>query len=266
MAMSDLFKGFHNRQQDLAKINRYKIYKAMYYRTNLVIHSQRVSWLIRELNPYALKAFGEAYDPFKAELMGLVHDDAEIVTGDIEAGIKNKMSIQELDSVNKLEENAISVLADRFPKKIGPYFYRELLQESLDHSTLESMVMQYADKFDGMGEALHEIYAGNRCFMTNVVNNYGKILLPIEHYLQYFEKFVDKFPAMRPLFDLDVEWFYSLPKVDFHAINKDSKPHTVDSINRLTGYLPYDLWIRVNLKYASSEQRDLLCEQTEFLA
>jgi 5'-deoxynucleotidase YfbR-like HD superfamily hydrolase len=249
-----LFRNFTGREHDLAKVFRYKIYTTMFYRTDLVIHSHRVSWIIRELNPFAIQAFGSSYDPIKTEVMGLVHDDAEIVMGDIEAGIKNKMSPDELKSVYKLEENAIGVLALKFPKKVGNYFYRQLLQESFDHTSLESQVMQFADKFDALGEALHEVYAGNKCFMTHVMNEYGLIDLPIDAYYKYFLKFFDKFPDMRPLLKTDSEWFKPLPKQDFKQTNLKGKPHTKDSIEAPTGFLPYDLWVAANLKHASQNQ------------
>lgn len=250
----NLFETFSGREDELAKIFRYKIYTTMYYRTDLVIHSLRVSWIIKELNPFAIGAFGDSYDPVKAEVMGLVHDDAEIVMGDIEAGIKNKMSAEELESVHDLEVDAIKVLTRRFPKKVGEYSYGQLLQESFDHTSLESQVMQFADKFDALGEALHEVYAGNRCFMTNVSNQYGVIDLPIQSYYNYFSKFFDKFPAMHPLLNTDATWFKPLPEQGFERIVEGGKPHTESSIKVQTGYWPYDLWIDANLKYADQDK------------
>lgn len=251
---SNLFKAFALRESELKKVTRYNIYATMFYRTNLVIHSHRVSWIIRELNPYAEQVFGKNYDPVKAEIMGLVHDDAEIVMGDIQAGYKYKMSVQQLSEVDKLEENAIDILAQKFPRQVGNYPYRQLLQESFDHSSLESQVMQFADKFDALGEALHEVYAGNRCFMTNIKNEYGLIDLPVVYYYRYFSKFFDKFPAMAPLLKTSADWFKHLPEQNFLNIVEEGIPHTADSIKKPKNFLPYDLWIGANLKYADPEQ------------
>ncbi|TSC76702.1 MAG: recombinase, partial [Parcubacteria group bacterium Gr01-1014_29] len=46
------------------------------------------------------------------------------------------------------------------------------------------------------GEALHEIYGGNRIFATNVVNKYGKIPTPTDFYLDWFSSFHKKHPDM----------------------------------------------------------------------
>ncbi len=259
----ELFLDFAGREQELQKVIRYNIYNPMYYRTDLVIHGHRVSWIIRELSPHAMQVFGTNYDSKKAELMGLVHDDAEIIMGDFQAGIKNKMSTEELSEVNQLEEKAIFVLAQRFPKQLGEYSYQELLQESFDHSSLESQVMQFADKFDALGEALHEVYAGNLRFMTNIENEYGTIALPIDTYLSYFHKFFDKFPPLKPLLNTRSEWFEPLPRQDLQSIVRSQKPHTIDSISKPTGYAPYDRWLKVNLKYATARQLSKLYLQTE---
>lgn len=62
--------------------------------------------------------------------------------------------------------------------KIEKYVYKDLLFESAEHSTLESMIVSYADKYDAYGEAVHEIFAGNHYFTTHVINEYGKIPTP----------------------------------------------------------------------------------------
>lgn len=259
----DLFKDFIGREEELSRVLRYKIYTTMYYRTDLVIHSLRVSWIIKELNPLAIKAFSNAYDPIKAEIMGMVHDDAEIVMGDIEAGIKAKMSSEELRSVYKSEEDAIDQLAQKFPLLVGGYSYKQLLQESFDHSSLESQVMQFADKFDALGEALHEVYAGNECFMTNIKNDYGLIDLPINAYYKYFSKFFDKFPRLRPLLNSDSKWFEPMPPQNFEELARKGEPHTKESIYNQYGFSPYKLWIETNIKHANQDQLSRLYTKLE---
>lgn len=77
--------------------------------------------------------------------------------------------------------------------------YKSLLEEAENHTSPESVVVCYADKHGALGEALHEIHAGNHRFMTPIVNEYGAIPLPTEYYLQYLQGFVDKFPAANAL-------------------------------------------------------------------
>lgn len=66
----------------------------MMYRTNLYTHSYRVAAIVHALNPFAEKVFGKAYDERKAEILALVHDDAEIVFGDVQLGNKSRMTAE----------------------------------------------------------------------------------------------------------------------------------------------------------------------------
>lgn len=256
-------RDFIGRTEELRRITRYSLYPVMFYRSDLLIHSARVWWIIRELNPFAAEAFGGRYDPRRAELLALVHDDAEIIMGDIQAGNKSKMTKQQLEEVASLEEEATRQISRRFPKTIAGYNYQQLLKEAYTHASLEAQVLQYADKFDGLGEALHELYAGNQSWTVNVVNQYGRIPLPTDYYRVYFERFLDKYPDMKPMLALDCPWFRQIKVVDAKTIASIHSLHTADSIRQPSGCQPYDLWRETHFKYASSQEMDRLYIQVE---
>lgn len=194
--MDDIFQGFVGRDDDLRGVERYSNFSVMFYRSNLYTHSHRVAALVRKINPLAKKVLGDTYDPKKAEIIALVHDDAEIVFGDIQAGNKRKMTPAQLKEVKRAEQEAIKTIAKRFPLEVGGYNYKQLLKEYEEYSSLESQVVCYADKYDALGEALHEVYAGNNSFTTNIVNEYGLIPTPFEYYTEYFSSFSKKFPTI----------------------------------------------------------------------
>ena len=69
------------------RITRFSLYKVMFYRSNLFNHAWHVAWLVDEIAPFAMKKFPQ-FDSEKAQMLALVHDDAEIIIGDIQAGLE----------------------------------------------------------------------------------------------------------------------------------------------------------------------------------
>ncbi len=246
---------FLGREEELRQVSRYDLYDVMWYRSDLWLHSRRTAWITRELLPAALTVFPTSFDPNKALLLGLVHDDAEIIFGDINAGNKAKMSTEELEAIKEAEKNAIQILSQRFPKTICGFKYQSLLEEAEEKSTPEALVVNWADKMDAFGEALHEIYAGHRRFATNVENIYGRIDLPTDYYFRYFQTYAKKYPQASALLATGSEWF-SLPRPEAFDIGKTVRkgtPHTEASVKQATGYAPYDRWVSLTLKHGTNE-------------
>ena len=199
-------------------------------------------------------------------MMALVHDDAEIVMGDIQAGNKGNMTKAQLAEVNKIERGAIDTITARFPKTVAGYNYRDLQQEVAAHQTLESQVLQFADKFDAIGEALHEVYGGNTVFVINIVNSFGKIPTPVPFYLAWFQRYPDKFPDMKPLLESGAALIQPMADLDHVAMAKRGTLHTPDSFRARSGYPPYDQWKQITLKYARPDELKLALEPSEHLS
>ena len=255
-------ESFREREENLRKIIRYSLYSTMWYRTNLWSHSRRSAWIVQAFSPRVQMVF-ESFNANKACALALVHDDAEIIMGDIQAGNKSKMSHSELKEIEQQEERAIEVLAGHFPASLGVYEYRELLFEILHKKSLEAVVVDWADKYDAFGEALHELYAGNGSWSIHIVNEYGVIPLPTEYYDNYFNKFADKFPQGVDLFRADPPVF-QIPQVpDIKSILKRGKLHQAFSIREKTGYDPYDFWRDITLTNGTEEDIRNLYERKE---
>ena len=160
------FGGFNGRDVALASVLRYGDRNLMVYRTNLDTHARRVEWIVMELYRVGQQAL-PSLDPFHIRCLARVHDDAEMITGDVVLAKKLQMSPQERDALRRMEQNAIETLANRFPHTVHGFSYRSLLYEVLNKETLEVQLVILADKLDAYGEALHELYAGNEHFLTH---------------------------------------------------------------------------------------------------
>ena len=251
---SEIFNNFAGRDDELRKIIRYAPYK-MLYRSNLLTHSHRVAAITRQLNPIATKTFGaDNYKPDKAEIMAYIHDDAEIIFGDVLAGYKAMMSTQQLAEIKRSENTAIEQISKIYPQNIAGYNYHDLLLEVEEHKTLESQVVQFADKYDALGEALHEIHAGNWHFITNINNEYGRIDTPAEYYYKYFKNFFNRFPDLKKLPKKSSPLFADISEPSYYyGFAKSGKLHTKDSVHANTGDNHYDQWRSIVLRCSNTE-------------
>ena len=259
-----LFVGFDGRDADLRSVTRYSMYDIMMYRTNLYTHSHRTAALVRAINSHAPSLF-KGYDTKKAELIALVHDDAEIIFGDIQAGNKSKMTPEQLREVHEQEARAIKKIAKRFPKRVGGYVYETLLEEAVDYSSLEAQVVCYADKYDALGEAYHEALAGNHYFVTNVVNEYGKIPTPFEYYRDFFGGFLSRFPSLAPLFADPPTILLPVHTDGYRSLVLDRVPHSPESLKKPTGHHHYDVWKGIVMADTNTEVVDDLLRVKEKL-
>ncbi len=254
---------FKDREEALRKITRYSLYKQMFYRTNLWIHTRRVAWIVECLIPLAKRVFGNGFDGEKAVAMALIHDDAEILFGDIQAGNKFKMTPDQLAEVKKLENDAIEKIIQDSPKFFGKYVYGDILIEATTKPHVESIIVDWADKFDAFCESLHEFYAGNRVWAENVVNEYGTIPLPTEYYMNYFNNFTKKFPKSVELFKHDSNVFKIPTNPDVHKVLESGSLHTPESIKQETGYEPYDFWLALTIDSGTDEDVVSLYKKVE---
>src|SRR3990167_2898819 len=148
-------------KKELAGIKRYNQFNPMFYRTNVLGHTERVSRLVREIFPIIQKVYGTIVDYDRMVAKALVHDDTEIYIGDIPSPIKNAM---DKDELRKKDLDAIDDLVKRFGTTFTGFDYRKLLLSETNCNDLECKLVKLCDMFDGMCESLHEVYAGNAEF------------------------------------------------------------------------------------------------------
>jgi len=256
---------FPDRTEQLRAIIRYRdAYPVMFYRQNVLHHVMRVSWLANELADVAAAIF-PSYDPRKAELMALVHDDAEMVTGDYQASYRTRLTEQELSNQLAEELEAIAEVARGFPATLDGYSYQELLESFATMNSPEALVAKYADKFDAFGETLHELFAGNALFNVPPLFRGQPVPAAPKFCFNLLNSFSQLYPDFQSLFGSGHP-LVKLPAADFIALAQRGSLHTAETIRQPSNYGPYDAWKSVILKNASDEELADLYEQREFSA
>lgn len=244
------------REEKLRAILRYSLFDVMLYRASVWDHVQRVSWIVEELARYSADL---NIDIERARVLALVHDDAEMITGDYQAGHKAKMSKDELQKLDVEEERAAKKLAATYPKMVHGYEYESLLLHSLRKDCDEALLVMYADKFDAYNETLHEVLAGNYGFVWSLM-----------FYEQWFAKYLSKYPRLHRFaaqtspFILGGDNRHQPQKVIRAEYVGHGTPHTKESVKTPSGFAFYNAWRELILRLDSRGER-FLTEQKEFL-
>lgn len=245
------FRDLTGRKEELEQIERFCMYPVMYYRTNLYIHSLRVHWLVEELIPFVLQVW-DSFNQGLAKTLALVHDDAEIITGDIQLGHKLKMSPEQLTEIDRQEEKAIEIISQRFPPVVNGFSYKQLLTHALKKDCLEAQIVSLADKLDAYGESMHELLAGNKDFIPPC-ENYTRIL-----------RFPNKYPSFRDLFSCNHPLLLPSKDLNFLELASRGQPHTPETIKILTDCPQYNLWRELTVKKLGEKGIVILVTQKEF--
>lgn len=219
------------------------------------MHSHRVLWLLEEVAPLAKKHI--KFDLEKARALALVHDDAEMVTGDIQAIVKARISKTELAKLERKELLAVKSLVKKFPKTINGYVYEDLLNHSAKKDCIEAQLVSYVDKMDAYCESLHEVYAGNISLIRSVI--FYANLIPL---------YSKKFPALKPFLDSKDSPFtfigdqispYKIVAKKYSHLNK---PFTKETVKLNNDFYFYKRWKEIVIKHGKI---DWLIQQREFL-
>lgn len=254
-----------NRERDLASLIRYydpnHRFEVMFYRTNLLVHTKRTKAITASMIPTA-QEFYTGLDVKLIELMNIYHDDHELIDGDTSFQLKLLMEgDKEAMSNAKLKElESIDKIAAFYPKKVGRYWYKEILLRAFYKECRESQLHSYADKHDGYHEALHEVLAGNTVFLEPVIN-YEKKTFAVRF---------DKFAKISELFNSSVanqNPFLQFPVVDlmrfFAKGNRPTIPHTPQLLGLETGIPSYEAWKNITISNLPNGL-ELLTKQVEF--
>ncbi|MBV9159502.1 MAG: HD domain-containing protein [Candidatus Kaiserbacteria bacterium] len=235
------------REEKLRSIKRYSMFKEMRYRSDVWSHARRVFWLAETLLPLA-----QRYTPLDAEkvrTLALVHDDAEMLTGDIQAGAKARMTKAELKTIEENEERAIQELAKRYPTHVNNYEYVALLRHALHKDCAEAHFVSVMDKLDAYGESMHEIYSGNMTllgsllFYTRMMSRYPYIYPELHDFLEAKEH-----PLIRELGPLPVDG-----RIGGAEFIHFGKPHTEETIRVETRFPFYDAWRELVIQRGGDE-------------
>ena len=236
------------REDELQKIKRYvlDITPIMYYRTNDLIHLKRVIGHFEQMIPQIKKVYGDKFNYDFARASAEVHDDPEIFTSllgrDVTLYEKERMNEKEKKKLSDEEEKAIPKLVERYGLFFKGFDYEELLYSTKEKNKLETQIISFCDKFDGAGEAWHEIWAGNEFFVLPAGGKNAKS----GGYIRRFKEFKEKYPSLNPFFEEFPE--YLLNEFDFEKIPSGKKPHTIKSLKKDSGFPLYELWKKSVIK------------------
>ncbi|MBI4134561.1 MAG: HD domain-containing protein [Candidatus Sungbacteria bacterium] len=260
MEFLEILKAFPpSRGERLQSITRYSMFEVFFYRFTLWHHELRVSFIVEDLAP-VLRDVLPHCNAEKAQILALVHDDAEMITGDVQLGHKYQMTRDELEKIDDDEAAAIEKLSGQFPERIGGYRYKELLYHALRKDCIEAKVVSYADKLDAYCESLHEILGGNISALRSVIG-----------YTEILHNFDKMFPELQSLLSYKYSpLMYYQDRTDHWKAHRENyvflnKPHTRESIERKTEFPFYNRWKELVVTRMGEEGVKILIEQKERL-
>jgi len=161
------------------------------------------------------------------------------------------MTEKQLLGVDSAEEKAIEEMKGIFPKEIEGYNYGDLLYEIYKKETIEAQLVKFFDHLDAFGETLHEFFAGNNAMLVHAENEYGRIILPVDYYIQRFERAEKNYPLLASIFKKKTSEYTPFscdtPRWDFENQYMQYIPHTTESLKKDTGYVFYEWWKNIIL-------------------
>ncbi len=250
-------RSFRKREGDLQTLERYGKFDVMFYRTNLLVHKNRVQAIVKALLPFA--SIYENFNAKKTLLISEHHDDYELILkgGDIPLQLKLLMSKKEEEDLKEREVLAAERMSQYYPKSVKGFKYLDLLMHSIRKDCPEAQLHSFADKLDGYCEAIHEVLAGNTIFLEPIINYNAKI----------FNNLENNFPLIRELFNGKGGHLFHFPVVDlidfFQKGNLGPTPHTPETITKRTVIPHYEEWKKITLSIFPNGM-ELLTKQMEF--
>ena len=104
-----------SREQELRNEYRYGFFSCpIYYKANLWIHTARISWITREIATYLDTLCPGKFDIEKVVALSIVHDDTEIIVGDIVSPVKMAFTPEEKAAYEQDCRDAIDILYDAY--------------------------------------------------------------------------------------------------------------------------------------------------------
>lgn len=235
----------------LEKEKRFQRKKTMFYRSNLLLHSERIGYILEEYLPTAELTFGKDFQIPFARAIAKVFDDFEIDMGEINPKERVFLEINDtiLEDRRKAAERELVKTANGLT--IDGINYGTILAMARKRNILEAQLVHWCDGLNGFGEALHEVYAGNNSLF----------LEPVQSYIQKLRAFPEKNPKLANLF-VSQEQYFTIPEFEMPLYPHF---HSRTSIQKETGYAPYDFWKKAILKHGGEKGLSSLIQQKEFL-
>lgn len=243
---------FQNRKERLENIVRYHGFPTMFYRTNLWQHAHRLYWMVDEVAPRVTSIWPN-FNTDRAKLLALIHDDIEMIIGDVQLGEKRTYSEEQQEALNKREQEAVDIIASEFPSMVGNFSYKQTLQDYQDitQTDKEACIVKWIDKFDAFGEALHELFSGNQTFSVGYKK--GITEAPVDSYIDILNTIDQTYPLLKQIHSTVHPLFTRPDPPDIQKILANAKLPTNESIQKSTWYEPYNIWKRITIEQGAIE-------------
>jgi 5'-deoxynucleotidase YfbR-like HD superfamily hydrolase len=154
----------------LSEVKRYAGME-MVHRPDLFTHTYRTARLATSMG-YQMNILPSGkhhFDLPKLHRMGMRHDDAEFITGDIVAPAKRALTPEETALLKSKEQEGVHALAHffyGFRTQAEQEQYLAEQEEVEAKQTPEAQLLNVADKWDALGEIVHDIRCGNENFSS----------------------------------------------------------------------------------------------------
>lgn len=164
------------RDRALDEIKRFSSIAEMTHRPTVGAHSLKVPFYGLYMSQACME-LGIELDQPRIVYMGQHHDDSEIITGDIPTPVKRSASPAQKREMESNEADALKILETSTQKPTWTESIEELINEYKRQKTLESRIVNYFDKWDGLHEAVNEVVCGdNVTDFRDVIEDYRPIL------------------------------------------------------------------------------------------
>lgn len=233
------------RARRLLAIPRFGTIEKMTHRTNVLLHEMRVA-NSANLLAKAFLAFNKDQEPIdlrKVVFFADHHDDPEMETGDIPTPSKINATEEERKTMEADERAATAKVDHLVSKPLWARSFPEEFEEYKSQKSLEARIVNYADKCDGLNEAVHEVVCGE---------NKEKFRRVVEGYRQTFEDLNKKnenwLEIIKPFFGQDAFDFPN-PQALVPKNPSDLNYKTVWDFMKSIGEgnpRSYFLWLRFN--------------------
>ncbi len=247
-----------SREEELKKVYRYWSYTdTMFFRPNLWVHSKRVVLWCEYICDKLIQNWA-TIDRQKVLDLAMIHDDEEIITGDIVAQDKLQFTEEQQKKYDDDCKDAFSILKYNYIDNFDLFDYSEYLNIVENKTWEEYMVVELADKLDAMCECFHEMLFNNYLFCKKIPLEGHWMILPyhftwhrsktrLDNMLTHFKQ-----NNILPFQTIDILQYY-----------ESEAPENLETY--VSWYEIYDIWTKLQFDSKDSDLIDCLTIQKEFL-
>ena len=160
---------------------------------NLAEHSLEVAMIAHALAVIGNTYLGKSLNEEKIALLGMYHDAAEIITGDLPTPVKyHDDHIR--DNYKDLEKEAQSTLLNLLPREMWDSYRDIIYQEAAPEDAYLLRLLKAADKISAYIKCVEEEQTGNRDFASAKDSTYRALMeMDIEEVGLFMELFMESY-------------------------------------------------------------------------